>query len=440
MYSTTQRSLYTRLRTRLTGPRLSLPYPRDVIAGLVNSFFPIRRFTTDERRIVFVMWAVGIGQGYASSNLSATIPFTRVALGLSEADMSLVLAVTRLAGFGALAFAIWGDRWGRKMPFIAAFITLMITDAATGLVSSPEMFTILQSFVRMSQTAVGTLGVVLIAEEVRAGQRAFAISLYGAGGSFGAGIGLLALPIADQADGWRLIFTVAALPLVLVPFLFRSIHESVVFESVLEPIRRPLRRLIGSPFARVFWISSVAVLLASAFSAVGLAFSTERLVGDLGYSTTAAVGISLVGGTLGGLGFFVGGRLADVAGRRLTSAGALVAILLGGVALYYTEWLPVTVAAVFLSTFGSFAFVPASASHRAELFPTEFRTSAGTAGAYLAMVGSAVGLGIGALTIDRIGLSATVLLLGFGVIAAIWMTFMLPETRGQDLDHVEAFR
>ena len=159
---------------------------------------------------------------------------------------------------------------------------------------------------------------------------------------------------------------------------------------------------------------------------------------DLGYSTTAAVVISLVGGTLGGIGFFVGGRMADVVGRKITTIFALALVLSGGITLYYVELLPFIVLAIVASTFGSFAFVPASASHRAELFPTEFRASGGTAGAYLAMVGSAVGLGIGAVTIDWIGLSATVLLLGIGVVAAMVLTMLLPETMGQELDHVEA--
>jgi MFS family permease len=423
---------------RVAEPRPSLPYDPGVFRRITDALFPIGRFSIDERNVVFIMWAVGIGQGYAQSNLSATIPFTRAALGLSEAEMSLILAATRLAGFGALAFAVWGDRRGRKIPLIAAFITLMVADFATGLSNSATVFTVLQSLVRITGTALGTLAVVLIAEEVRPQTRAFAISLYGAGGSFGAGLGLVVLPLADRGEGWRLIFSLAAMGLIIVPFLFRSIHESPIFEIVEDPVKHPLIRLLASPFARVFWISAIAALLASAFSSVGLAFSTERLVDDLGYSTTAAVVISLVGGTLGGIGFFVGGRMADVVGRKITTIFALALVLSGGITLYYVELLPFIVLAIVASTFGSFAFVPASASHRAELFPTEFRASGGTAGAYLAMVGSAVGLGIGAVTIDWIGLSATVLLLGIGVVAAMVLTMLLPETMGQELDHVEA--
>ena len=43
---------------------------------------------------------------------------------------------------------------------------------------------------------------------------------------------LLVLPLADRADGWRMVFTLSALGLTIVPFLFRSLHESPIFEIV----------------------------------------------------------------------------------------------------------------------------------------------------------------------------------------------------------------
>ena len=93
-----------------------------------------------------------------------------------------------------------------------------------------------------------------------------------------------------------------------------------------------------------------------------------------------------------------------------------------------------------ISAFGTFAFVPAGGSHRAELFPTKLRSSANTASSSGALLGSAFGLIIGTYTIDTFGLTNTILILGVGVVAAAGLTLLLPETRGQDLTEISADR
>ncbi|MDX1449348.1 MAG: MFS transporter, partial [Acidimicrobiia bacterium] len=130
------------------------------------------------------------------------------------------------------------------------------------------------------------------------------------------------------------------------------------------------------------------------------------------------------------------GRLADTIGRRSTSVISLVLTLVGGTVVYWSESLPVLASAIAVGTFGTFAFVPSAATHRAELFPTAFRTTANAAGAYFGMVGSALGLLIGRFTIDAFGLSETVTLLGLGILGGIALTLTLPETLGQELDSV----
>ena len=86
---------------------------------------------------------------------------------------------------------------------------------------------------------------------------------------------------------------------------------------------------------------AVIGLLVSAFSAVALAFSTTRMIEHLGLSTGATVGIALLGGTLGGLGFFVGGHLADAWGRRSTTVVSLFLALVGGLVIYWATSVPV---------------------------------------------------------------------------------------------------
>ncbi len=149
--------------------------------------------------------------------------------------------------------------------------------------------------------------------------------------------------------------------------------------------------------------------------------------------TGRAILILLGGGTAGGLGFFIGGHLADAIGRRRTTIMSLLMALGGGVVLYTSEHLLLIVSAVLVASFGTFAFVPAAGSHRAELFPTSLRASANTAASNLSLAGSAAGLIIGRYTIDAMGLSETIFTLGAGMVVAAAITLLLPETRGQDL-------
>ncbi|HVR31551.1 MAG TPA: MFS transporter [Acidimicrobiia bacterium] len=411
-----------------------------MIRRMMRALFPFGRFDRNARYLVFLMWLVGVLAAFATSHASSTIPFSRVSLGLSEGDMSLVLAVARFAGVASLLFSWWGDKAGRRKPFLVAFGILVLSTAATAGVETGWQFAALQAITRAAAAAVGTLAVVLIAEQVAPGVRAFAISLYGAGGSFGAGLALISLPLAELGpDGWRGLFALGALGLVALPLLTRGVKESPVFKIEHEIAvlgAAPLRDLLRSGFSRRLYETSAINLLVNIFMALTLTFSIERMVGDLGFATSTAVLLSLFGGTAGAIGFFLGGRMADTIGRRSTTIFSLFLVFGGGLALYWFESLPVLAIAIAVGTFGSFAFVPSAASHRTELFPTAFRTTANAAGAYAGMIGSAVGLLIGRFTIDEIGLSQTVLVLSLGIIGGIVLTLRLPETLGQELDRV----
>lgn len=411
-----------------------------MIRRVLGVLFPFGRFNPQARHLVFLMWLVGVLAAFATSHASSTIPFSRVSLGLTEGDMSLVLSVARFAGVASLLFSWWGDKAGRRRPFLVAFGVLIIATASTAAVETGWQFGALQAVTRAAASALGTLAVVLIAEQVAPGVRAFAISLYGAGGSFGAGLGLISLPLAETGpNGWRGLFALGALGLVALPMLTRGVKESPVFEVEDEAIllaAAPLRDLLASRFSGRLYLTGSINFLVNIFMAVTLTFSIERLVGDVGLNTSTAVILSLLGGTTGAMGFFLGGRLADTIGRRSTTVMSLVLVMIGGLALYRFDTLPILAISIAVATFGAFAFVPSAASHRTELFPTAFRTTANAVGGYLGMVGSAVGLLIGRFTIDEMGLSQTVTLLSVGIVGGIILTALLPETKGQELDTV----
>jgi MFS family permease len=405
----------------------------------MDPLLPVERFTSADRRIVFIIWAAGVVQGFAQSQASATLPFTRAGLGLSEGEMSLLLGIARLAAFAALPLGWIGDHRGRRRPLLLSVTLVVAGGALAGLALESWQFGTAQAILRTGTAGMSGLAIVLLAEQVSPHIRAYAISFYGAAVSFGGGLALMTLPLADGGgDNWRVPHLLISLGLLVLPFLVKNVPESRIF--IDEHEQGHWRDLATGVWAMRFWVVSIIAFLVSAFSAVALAFSTTRMIEHLGLSTGTTVLIALLGGTLGGLGFFVGGHLADAWGRRTTTVVSLLLALVGGLVIYWSNSIPLIAVAVMVSSFGTFAFVPAGGSHRTELFPTGLRASANTAATNLALVGSAVGLMTGIYTIDRFGLSLTVTMLGVGMAIAAFLTLVLPETRGQDLRAIRSAR
>lgn len=399
---------------------------------VLDPLLPVDRFTRDDRRIVITIWMAGVIQGFAQSQASASLPFTRVGLDLTEGEMSLMLGLARLAAFAALPLGWLADHQGRRRPFLVAVTLVVVGGTVAGTVAEAWQFGVSHAVLRTGTAAISGLAVVILAESVSPTIRAYAISFYGAAVSFGAGIALMVLPLAEGGgNAWRIPHLLTGLGLLALPVLIRRVPETRIYRS--QPEGGHWTELATGQWAGRFWTVAVIGFLASAYGAFGAAFSTERLIAHVGLDTGTTVLILLLGGTIGGIGFFVGGHLADAWGRRLTSVLALTMALVGGVVLYSVETLGLIVPAVVVSSFGTFAFVPAGASHRAELFPTNLRSSAGTAGANFSLAGSAAGLIAGIFTIDTLGLTTTVMIFGVGMVAAAILTLRLPETRGQDL-------
>lgn len=405
-----------------------------MLSRILRLFLPIDRFTPSDRRITFTIWIAGLVQGFAQSQVSATLPFTRAGLGLSESEMSLVIGLARLAAFAALPLGWLGDRRGRRRPLLVAITLVLIGGALAGAVVTAWQFGLTHAVLRTGTAAMAGLAVVVLAESVSPSVRAYAISFYGAAVSLGAGLAVLVLPLADGGgDSWRIPHLLVGAGFLLLPLLIRRVPETATRHDQAES-RWTL--LATGPWATRFWKVAAAGFFASAYGSFVVAFTTERLVTQVGLGTAATVWLVLLGGTLGGVGFFIGGRLADHWGRRRTSVTALLVSLVGGVALYTLESAAGLIGAIFLSAFGTFALVPSGGAHRAELFPTELRSSAGTAAANFSLAGASAGLIAGTATISWLGLSGTVYLLAGGVAMAAAITATLPETKGQDLSAV----
>lgn len=399
---------------------------------LIRFMTPVKGFTRADRRLLVLMYLTGVVQGYAQTQAVNTLPFARLSFGLSEAEMSEILAIARVGALLAILFSTAGDRYGRRRPFLIAFLLLFTATGATAFASGATVYTVLQGATRMGAAAVGTLAVVLLSEQLGPENRAWGLSVYAAAVSFGSGIGLFALPVARASDqSWRFLFAASFIGLALYPLLNSKLPESRAFEP---PDRRvsPFAVFAGAQ-AGAFWLLAIFSLLVASYSVIVVTFALERLVNDLGWTTTQAAAVMLLGGTAGGIGFFTGGRMADSLGRKATINISLVLGLIGGLGFYWVEIPWVVVIAVAVSSFGSFAAIPAIGAQRNELFPTAVRANAVQWLNSVGVVGSIAGLTVGSITIDQYGLPTTVAMLGAGIGIAVMIMGAVPETLGSQL-------
>lgn len=402
------------------------------IVTFARSLRPPGRFTLQDRRILFLMSVSALVAGYSGSLITHTLPFARESLDLSEGSFSWIFAATRVASFAALAFSAYGDRRGRRRPFLIAFLLLSLANVFTAVVPGVVAFTIFQSIARIGIIAVAGLAIVILAEELSPGLRSYGLGIYALAGSMGTGFSLIILPIAEQGDtGWRILFGISGLGLLAVPLLGRFLRESRAF--VRHDTHVPFSKALAAGIGNHFWPLAGIAFFVAAFSSPAFDFALERLIDDLQWETGPARFLLIVFSGAGTVGLLAGGRLADVHGRRPTLVTALVIGLVGGVSYYLFDSGWVLAPAIFVASFGATMLTPAFAAHRAELFPTRIRATAAAWVTNAAILGSIIGFAVGGLTIDRFGLATTIAGLGVGLIVATFLVLTLPETRGRRL-------
>ena len=392
---------------------------------------PTDRFTVADRRIIFLLGIVAFVTGYTGSQMAHTLPFARLSLGLSEGEMSLMFAAVRAASLLAVGFSVVADRKGRRRPLLSAFALLAAGSLLTAFVPVAGAYAVAQSAVRIGVVAIAGLGIVFLAEEMTPGIRGYGIGLYGLAGSLGVGAGLVILPLAERADeAWRILFGLGGLALLALPLLLRYLPESRAFRKGAHiGFITALRMGLG----KHFWPLAGVSFFVAAFASPAFDFVLERLINDLDWQAGAARFLLIVASGLGAIGLLIGGRASDRVGRRPTAIVAMIIGLIGGLGFYLLDSGWFLAGSIFLATLGATMLTPALGAMRAELFPTKVRATAAGWITNVAIIGSITGFVAGAYLIDRIGLSATIAILGAGVVGAVLLTLRLPETKGMDI-------
>jgi putative MFS transporter len=354
--------------------------------------------------------------------------------GLSGTALGIGLSLIRLASLGALPLGALGDRFGRRAVLLSSAGVGLLVTALAALSPSYVWFVVMFAVGRPFLSAVNALAIVFAAEETPSHQRARAVALIGAAYGFGAGLLAVIRGAAEGALGFRGLFALALVPLVLVPLIGRRLEETDRFKIARAEVAPAKLGWVPGRFRRRLVVActlTAAIGFVSGPANSFLFFFGESVKG----LSAGAMALAVVASAPLGIGGLVVGRwIADHRGRRIAAGAALTGIAAAAVLTYSLGGAGVLVGYP-IGLFFAGAYAPAAGSLNAELFPTEIRAT--TAGWLTAsnVLGAVAGILTYGLLVDALqAFGVAMAFVAAPVVVASVLYRVLPETRGLELE------
>ena len=400
-------------------------------AGGVQPWWaPPDRLDPQQALLLGLLAAASMAAAYTNTLFTQTANYAADDFGIGKFGQGLGGVAVRIGVIFALPIAFMADRVGRRRMILLAAWLAPIVSALGALAPTFPALVATQAVGRPMGLALDLLVAVAAAEEMPRNSRAYAVSVLAMASGLGAGIAVAGLPLVRIGpSGWRLVYLVTLIWIVVALDLRKRLPETRRFERphITAP---PLQR------ARFFQIAGVS-FFANLFVAPASFFQNRYLDEVRGLSPAEVSIFTFSTATPAALGFVVGGKVADVRGRRRLlvvaaplSTGLLIwSFSVGGAGL----WL----GAFGAGFIGGIAY-PAFAVYRTEMFPTGNRGRAAGLITAAALVGGSVGLLVVGRLLDAgwsYGRAMGLMALG-EVFAVLIVVTRYPETAHRDLDEL----
>lgn len=461
--------------------------------GRQPAWAPAERLDPRAGQVLGVLCLLSVVAGYLGTLLSQTITFAFDEFDAGLATQGNTLTAVRVGVLLALGIVILADRRGRRPMLLFSAIAGCLVAAAGAASVGVWTYGTSQMISRSLSTAMFVLLLVIAAEEVPAGSRAYAVSVLTLAAGLGSGMVVWLLPLADLGlRAWRILFLAPLLALPLVLFCARRLPESRRFnprhtgragpadvtlaegstDLAIEDGRPgdAVPREAGSPEAsampaghgaegvtaahdedpprggdaarrlrraeRLTWLGCGALLF-SLFHAPASQFLNEFLRTERSFSASDITVFQLSINTPAAIGVLIGGRFSDVRGRRRIGAVGLVAGATFTAMRYVQGGWPMWMWGVMAAVFGAMS-VPVMGAFGGELFGTSSRARSNGQITVMGVIGSMIGLQIVGRFTDAGGDFGHVfaMVMGAPMIVALLILFALPETARRELEEL----
>lgn len=402
-----------------------------------------------ERSLLLLLGAAAFFSMYDQELLSLLLVQIQADLAIPESRLGLLGSAVRLGSLPAFGVLLLADRLGRRRLLLVTIAGYTFFTAATALAPGFAALIVFQLLARMFVTAEWLLAVVVIIEEFRPSNRGLGIGLLGTLAALGYGLAMILFGLIEHVPfGWRGLYALGVLPLLVIAFFRRRLPETQRFEQSRDvggasgagPAPAgwldPLRGLVARAPGRLAAV--VAVQFFWSFSNAPVDFFLPKFFQEAhGWTPAHFATVAVLGGALGLCGQPLGGWLSDRRGRRPALVVFSLLEPLAAVALYsvlgpaamglYVGW-------VFCSVGND--VVGRTAAQ--EVFPTSARATAAGLGAAFGTLGGMLGLACEGALFAVFGnhwLPVRLLAVS-GLLATAVVAWCYPETSGRSLEEI----
>ncbi len=382
-------------------------------------------------------------EGFDTRLVSLVQPVIGREFGASKEQLGFVLGLSSLGMVFAFFVIHLADRVGRRPVFLGALAGYAVLTLATAFSPNLLAFTLLQVFARMAMVVELGIAYLILSEEMPAEIRGRVNGLFGGCVALGASVpDALLHPLTSLGIGWRGLFLIGAVPLLLFPFYVAQLAETTAFrarkaipavarkrQGMLSEERERMRALFAPAHRqRLLLITSLWVII-NFWSGTALYSFTLYVFEERGWSARDLVLLPLGTIPLGLLGYSLAGFAMDRIGRRRAASLYLAAGCGATIACYQTSE-SATILAGYFALVGLGGVWAIATTWTAELFPTELRaTSTGFANNLVGRLGLVVGPIVAGLLGGTLASTAdAVSLLGIVPLIGVPIALMLPET------------
>ncbi|MFZ5641980.1 MAG: MFS transporter [Bacillota bacterium] len=398
------------------------------------------KLNTRQKQIFPLIMLGAFFEGFDFSTVNLALPFITRDLGIDTQAAGYMLSVIAIGTLLSFFVVRLGDKIGRKPVFLWAVVIYSTLSLLTAFTPNIQLFVICQFFARTFLVVVWAVGFIIIAEEFSVELRGRALGLFQAAAAIGAIFPALCMPLMAHLNfGWRGLYVIGALPLLVIFFLARNFHETERFKNTrMSSGEGPgFFDVWKQPYTKYMAVVAALWVLLYFCYITGQNFFSYHAVNELGWNESRVGLTTALAYFIALTGYFTAGKLMDSIGRKPTAAIFLTGGSVFTICAFQAVEYHFVALFMILSTFFVGVFTVIGASFTNELFPTAIRANA-TAWSNniigrLGQVAAPAIVGSIAIPLGSVGNAASVMALT-PILAVALILLFLPETRNMEIE------